>query len=186
MTVATRTAKTPHASWWSVDRWTWVQAVALLAAFAAAVALRVTIGGVGVAQSAPAGWVFAGCLVALALATGTSSPVGWGSLTAGLGVGALLCVPVGIGQLLTHRPLHDAAGFWSWALVVTVVATAEELFLRGALYDVIHKVAGTATAVVVGPGALALLHVPLYGWHVLPLDLAVGVVLGGLRAQTGT
>jgi len=28
--------------------------------------------------------------------------------------------------------------------------------------------------------------VPLYGWHVLPLDLAVGVVLGGLRQATGT
>jgi hypothetical protein len=28
--------------------------------------------------------------------------------------------------------------------------------------------------------------VPLYGWHVLPLDLAVGVVLGMLRASTGT
>ena len=32
----------------------------------------------------------------------------------------------------------------------------------------------------------ALLHVPLYGWHVVPLDLAVGLVLGGLRHGTGT
>jgi uncharacterized membrane-anchored protein YhcB (DUF1043 family) len=26
----------------------------------------------------------------------------------------------------------------------------------------------------------------MYGWHVLPLDLAVGVVLGMLRTRTGT
>ena len=31
-----------------------------------------------------------------------------------------------------------------------------------------------------------LLHVPLYGWHVLPLDLAVGIVLGLLRSWTST
>ena len=32
--------------------------------------------------------------------------------------------------------------------------------------------------------AFALMHVPVYGWHVVPLDLAVGVVLGGLRLAT--
>ena len=31
-----------------------------------------------------------------------------------------------------------------------------------------------------------LLHVPLYGWGSLPLDLAVGVFLGVLRALTGS
>jgi membrane protease YdiL (CAAX protease family) len=30
----------------------------------------------------------------------------------------------------------------------------------------------------------ALMHVPLYGWHVVPLDLAVGLALGGLRVAT--
>jgi len=29
--------------------------------------------------------------------------------------------------------------------------------------------------------AFALMHVPLYGWHVVPLDLGVGIWLGGLR-----
>jgi hypothetical protein len=28
------------------------------------------------------------------------------------------------------------------------------------------------------------MHVPLYGWHVMPLDLAVGLVFGGLRLAT--
>jgi len=31
-----------------------------------------------------------------------------------------------------------------------------------------------------------LLHVPLYGWHMVPLDLTVGVVLGLLRSWSGT
>ena len=30
-----------------------------------------------------------------------------------------------------------------------------------------------------------MLHVPLYGWHVVPLDLGVGLFLGGLRLLTG-
>ena len=31
----------------------------------------------------------------------------------------------------------------------------------------------------------ALMHVPLYGWHVVPLDLGVGLWLAGLRLATG-
>jgi membrane protease YdiL (CAAX protease family) len=34
--------------------------------------------------------------------------------------------------------------------------------------------------------AFALMHVPIYGWGVVPLDLAVGLALGGLRLATGT
>ena len=32
--------------------------------------------------------------------------------------------------------------------------------------------------------AFALLHVPLYGWHVVPLDLGVGLAFAGLRLTT--
>ena len=82
--------------------------------------------------------------------------------------------------------MHGTDGFATWAAVVLVVATAEEVFLRGALYDAVEDVAGAVPAIVVGAVAFALLHVPLYGWHVVPLDLAVGLVLGGLRQATGT
>jgi membrane protease YdiL (CAAX protease family) len=40
-------------------------------------------------------------------------------------------------------------------------------------------------AVAVPSLAFALMHVPLYGWQVVPLDLGVGVWLGGLRLATG-
>lgn len=158
----------------------------LLVAFAAAVGLRVAVGGAGVAGSAAAGLVFAGCLLGLVLAAGTRVPVRPRALLAGLAGAAVICLPVGVEHLLAPRPLPPATGFASWALAVTVVATAEEVFLRGTLYDAVRDLAGTCWAVGVAALVFALLHVPLYGWRVLPLDLAVGVVLGGLRAHTGS
>ena len=41
-------------------------------------------------------------------------------------------------------------------------------------------------AIAVSAVAFALLHVPVYGWSVLPLDLAVGVALGVLRVLAGS
>jgi membrane protease YdiL (CAAX protease family) len=161
----------------------------LLVAFAAAVALRVAVGGSNVTQSLSAALAFAGCLLGLALAAGTRvnlTVVRAGALLPGVACGLLICLPVALAQLMGRSPLHDTAGFWPWALVVAVVASAEELFLRGSLYDAVRGLAGIPAAVGVGAIAFGLLHVPLYGWHILPLDVAVGVVLGMLRASTGT
>jgi len=66
------------------------------------------------------------------------------------------------------------------------VAGAEEAFLRGALFDAVQRRWNVHAAVVVAAVAFAALHVPLYGWHVLPLDLAVGLVLGAARLAAGT
>jgi membrane protease YdiL (CAAX protease family) len=46
--------------------------------------------------------------------------------------------------------------------------------------------AGDGVAIAGAAAAFALLHVPLYGWRALPLDLAVGVVLGLLRRRAGS
>ncbi len=158
----------------------------LLVAFAVAVGLRVALGGHAVASSIPAGLAFAACLLVLSAAAGTRVPVSRRALVIGLAGVALVCAPVGLEHLLTTRPVHDGHGFVGWALAVTVVATAEEVFLRGALYDAASAVWGVPAAVVLGAVCFALLHVPLYGWHVVPLDLAVGIVLGGLRQGAGT
>ena len=160
-----------------------MRAAALLVGFGVAVGLRVLVGGDGVARSIPAGLVFAACLLALALAAGTRVPVTRRALALGLLGIVLVCLPVGLGQLVALRPLHGTTGFLPWAAAVVVVAGAEEVFLRGALFDAIRS---PWVAVVVGAVAFALLHVPLYGWHVVPLDLAVGLVLGGLRVESGT
>ena len=158
----------------------------LLAAFAAALGVRVAVGGSGVSQSQPAGLVFAACLLLLALSRRTRVHASAGALATGVAGGLLICLPVALSQLLAGRPLHDTAGLWPWALVVAVIASAEEVFLRGTLYDAVSEFAGSTWAVCVGAVVFALLHVPLYGWHVLPLDFTVGVVLGMLRASTGS
>ena len=152
----------------------------LLVGFAAVVGIRLALAGPGPARSPLAGLVFAGLLLSLAAAAGTRAPVTARAVVAGLAGTALLCGPV---AMLRGGTVPGGSGYGSWALVVTVVATAEEVFLRGTLYDAI---ADKRLAIAVGAAAFALLHVPLYGWHVVPLDLVVGLVLGELRRATGT
>ena len=155
----------------------------LLCGFSLAVLLRVLVGGVGVSQSATAGLLFGALLIAMSLAAGTRVPLSWRAALAGLAGAVLLCLPVLWGRT---GPLQPATGFASWAVVVALVAAAEEVFLRGALYDALVRASGPLVAVVIGAAAFAALHVPLYGWRVVPLDFAVGVVLGELRRSTGT
>jgi hypothetical protein len=160
-----------------------VRLAALLVGFGVALGMRLLVGGDDVARSVAGGLVFAACLLALVVAAGTRVPVTRRALALGvLGI-LVVCLPVGLGHLVALKPLHGTDGFLPWAAAVTVVAAAEELFLRGALFD---AVARPWPAVALGAVLFALLHVPLYGWHVVPLDLAVGVVLGGLRVEAGT
>jgi membrane protease YdiL (CAAX protease family) len=161
----------------------WLVAL-LLAGFGVAVGARLAVGGPGPARSPGAGLLFALLLFVMAAAAGTRVPVSHRALGWGFAGAALLCAPVAL--LHTRLPVHDATGFVPWALVIAVVATAEEVFLRGTLYDAVRAAATDRTAIVVGAVAFAALHVPLYGWHVVPLDLVVGVVLGELRRVSGT
>jgi membrane protease YdiL (CAAX protease family) len=161
-------------------------AAALGAAFAAAVVLRSVIGGSGAAQSPRAGLVFAVCLTSLTVAAGTRLTVTWRDLRIGIGGAALICGPAAIGHLVAHAPMHGFGGFGDWAPVVAVVAVAEEYFLRGAFYDALAALAGPVAAVTGSAAAFAALHVPLYGWPSVPLDLAVGLVLGVLRLRSGS
>jgi membrane protease YdiL (CAAX protease family) len=155
----------------------------LLLGFLAAVLLRVVVGGDDVARSEPAGLVFAGLLVVGALVCRTRLPLTRRAVLLGLAGVVVLCVPV----LLSWTPRPPTVhGFARWAAVVTVVAVAEEWFLRGALYDAVREVAGDNLAIAVGALAFGLLHLPLYGWGAVPLDVAVGVLLGELRRVSGT
>jgi membrane protease YdiL (CAAX protease family) len=104
---------------------------------------------------------------------------------AGLALVAVAVVGPTIGGATVVPGLgRPAAPFAPWALITLLVAAAEEGVLRGALFDRLERVGGLATAVVLTTLAFALMHVPLYGWHVVPLDLAVGLVLAGLRIGT--
>jgi membrane protease YdiL (CAAX protease family) len=120
-------------------------------------------GGMRVSVPAPSAWLIglAGSVVLVVLALGASQLAG---------------------QPLRAVPKTE---FALWALITIVVASAEELVLRGALFNAIRDATGLLSAVVFTSAAFALMHVPLYGWHVVPLDLGVGVFLAGLRLASG-
>jgi membrane protease YdiL (CAAX protease family) len=136
--------------------------------------------------------VFGGCLLAIGWLERTAptlpSPASGGgkvgragSLLVGLLVGAVLVAPLTAGSL-SARGLD---GFWTWAALAAVIATLEEIAIRGALFRRWSDEAGPVAAIVAGAVVFALIHLPRYGWGAMPLDAAVGLALGGLRALTG-
>jgi membrane protease YdiL (CAAX protease family) len=98
------------------------------------------------------------------------------ALAVGLGAFALGRVVAG------GRPPSWVAGAVALDLFAAV---AEEAFFRRFVYDALlpagDVVAGTGAAVL-----FALVHVAVYGWWVVPLDLAAGLVLSWQRASTGS
>jgi membrane protease YdiL (CAAX protease family) len=108
--------------------------------------------------------------------------------------GLAIGIAGGIVLVLLPRLLHPGVGapigmrpepFVAWMAVTGVVAVGEEALLRGALLDAVRDAAGLPAAVLLTSVAFALMHVPLYGWGVIPVDLAAGVWLAGLRLARG-
>jgi membrane protease YdiL (CAAX protease family) len=144
------------------------------------------------------GLAFGAGLVALAMAGGWRLPRLNGHRTAS-GIGLRVGVGVASGLLLVALAellwrdqlpvLRPAASFLPWLGVTALVATAEEMALRGALFAAVWgalgDVAGPAAAILVTSAVFALIHVPFYGWQVVPLDLGVGLLFGGLRLASG-
>jgi membrane protease YdiL (CAAX protease family) len=168
------------------DRSAWA-AGALLTGFAAAVGLRIAVGGPFPAASAPAGLAFAAALTGLTLAArpATRAPAGRTLAWAAIGT-AVLCAPAAVTRLAAGNPAHHPGGFLPWAGVIVLVATAEEAFLRGALYDRLHAWRGNLPAVLISTACFTALHIPLYGWHTAALNTAAGLWLATLRQHTGT
>lgn len=155
----------------------------LLSGFAASLTLRVSLGGRGVAYSWPAGITFATCLILLSLAAKTKTIFNYKAAIVGVIYGSFLLIPAVLANQHNARPVGNYA---AWSIVVSFVALAEEFFLRGALFDVIKKLHSESSAILVAAFIFALLHVPLYGWHVVPLDFFVGMYLGAARSFSGT
>jgi len=157
----------------------------LLAFFAAAVAVRVAMTGPpGFGASPWPGVLFGVVLAAAAVAVGTSTRVGTRVFVAG----ALATVAIVLPALMfsSVRASLPVAWFPGWMAATALVAPAEEAFLRGALYDAVARRWNADAAIVVAALAFGFMHVPFYGWHALPLDTAVGVVLGVARLASGT
>jgi membrane protease YdiL (CAAX protease family) len=157
---------------------------ALLAGFTASILVRVAIGGRAIAGSESAGLAFAGCLAALSLVGGATLALSRRAVALGLLAAAVLCLPSLVGHAV-HPGIRPGGSYLHWAVLVTVVAVAEEAFLRGTLWAAVRDLWGETPALLVTSVAFAALHLPLYGWGSAPLDFAVGLVLGVLREQTG-
>lgn len=130
--------------------------------------------------------VFGGCLASIAWSERDRLHLigRWGkgaSAVAGVALGLVLLAPV-LGGPLSGRPL---AAFLGWAAIAAVVATLEEVAIRGTLQERWTQEAGPAIAIVAGAIVFAAIHLPRYGLTSMPLDFAVGLALGGLRAITG-
>ncbi|TMF15670.1 MAG: CPBP family intramembrane metalloprotease [Chloroflexi bacterium] len=159
----------------------------LVIGIAAAALLRAVTGGADAAASKPAALVFAAALFVLVRTAGWRADK-WRAVDVAVGIGgAALLLGAWLangGHLWLLAPQH-AADLAVWSLVVTAVAVTEEFALRGALFAALVRWNGVSTAVAVTSVVFALIHVPLYGWQAVPLDCAVGVLLGGLRVLTG-
>jgi membrane protease YdiL (CAAX protease family) len=161
-----------------------IEPLVLVAAFGAAVVVRMALAGYAGPASLPAGLAFAAVLIAFAVARRPHTRIGLVPLLAGVTGAAALVLPAVLVRGLADQP--SAGSYARWSAAVVVIAAAEEAFLRGALFDALDRWRGSDVAVVGAAVAFAVLHVPLYGWHVLPLDFAVGLLLGALRLATGT
>jgi membrane protease YdiL (CAAX protease family) len=141
----------------------------------------------GASDGIAVGLAFGAALAAVALAGGLRLGLPRASsLLVGVAGGAVLVgVAVAIRQPGPALFPGPGAAFVPWVAATVLVATAEELILRGVLFDALDRSAGIVVAVALTSVLFALMHVPLYGWHVVPLDLGVGLWLAGLRLIGG-
>ena len=100
---------------------------------------------------------------------------------AGVVTGLVLLLPV-MGAGASGRPL---SGFWGWGAAIVVIATLEEVVIRGRLQPAWTAEGGLVAGLLLSAAVFALIHLPRYGLGAMPLDFAVGLALGGLRAVTG-
>jgi membrane protease YdiL (CAAX protease family) len=168
------------------------RSTALLGLLGLGLVLRVLVAGAAGPASTPAALIFAGILLAGAFAAWPPTDPSAGASVGGvriLSIGVLGFAGLAVGPLLTQgvriqgRP--HAGSPWIWVVTVSLVAISEEVLLRGALFAAVAEIGGSGWALGVTTLAFALIHAPLYGWRALPLDLAVGLWLGGLRLWTG-
>ncbi|MDQ4070586.1 MAG: CPBP family intramembrane metalloprotease, partial [Actinomycetota bacterium] len=102
---------------------------------------------------------------------------------------SMAVLAVGVAAFAAGRALLGApvaAGSLALAVALNALAAvAEEAFFRRHLYSLVESAWGPLAAVVGTGVAFAAVHVTVWGWWVLPLDLAAGLVLSWQRAATG-
>ena len=163
------------------------RALATCLALGLAVALRWQIFRTAALDGIAEGLLFGLLLLAVARLGGLEASVpSVGALAGGLVAGGVL-VAVSAMARWPFPPLvlGHAAPFAPWVAATILVATTEELVLRGVLWRWLAAASDDLVALLLTSALFALIHVPIYGWHVVPLDFGVGLWFGGLRLWFG-
>ncbi len=165
----------------------WTRAAWLAAGLGAVAVARSAFNGTGTAGGFLSGSLFGITLLILAFVGGwRPGPPRLASLVTGVVGGlVLVAVPALLGPPSRVVTAMRPEPFLIWVAVTGLVASAEEALLRGALLSALDEAGGPPLAVIGSSAAFALMHAPLYGWGVVPIDLAAGVLLAGLRYLTG-
>lgn len=149
--------------------------------------LIMAVGAVALTVRPPASWtaVAITTLVGIAGMVTPVAPAGkvvvarrWWVIVLMVGMAPFAAVRAA-GSILSLTP------FFLPAVAANVVAAvAEEAFFRRLGYGALARW-GAGVAVLGTAAAFAIVHVPTYGWAVLPTDLAAGVILGWQRWASG-
>ena len=163
------------------------QLAVLVTALAGLTLVRTAINGTTVNSAFVAGALFGGTLLAAAALASTPVHLARPSATSiaiGLvGGAAIVAIPLAVQAIAA--PSVQPQPFALWVAVTCLVAAGEEAMLRGAILDRTRAAAGLVPAVILTSAVFALMHVPLYGWSVVPVDFGAGLVLCGLRLLSG-
>jgi len=104
--------------------------------------------------------------------------------------GLAVAVPLGVGLLalafarVAVAPAVPVTATAESAALSVLAAVAEEALFRGAAFRLLQR-GGTWTAVVGSAALFALVHVPSYGWPVVPVDFGAGLLLSWQRLASG-
>lgn len=128
----------------------------------------------------------AGAVGVLILAAVVGLMLPSGVESAGLNRAAVALAGMAAFAVVATLPQALFVPVWKWGVISAIAAAvAEELLFRRALIAQLTKW-GPGTAVVVSAIAFGLVHVHTYGWSVLPLDIAAGMIFGWQRWATGS
>ncbi|HXO66615.1 MAG TPA: CPBP family intramembrane glutamic endopeptidase [Candidatus Dormibacteraeota bacterium] len=111
------------------------------------------------------------------------------SLFLGAALGATLLVPGG--WMRAHGAIGPGAvvpGVYAlaWVPLIALISAGEEALLRGWMQPLARQAWGPGLAIVFVGAVFAAMHVPIYGWVAVPLDLGVGILFGCLREYSGS
>jgi len=104
--------------------------------------------------------------------------------------GVAVAAPLGVGLLalvlarVAVAPTASVGATAESAALSVLAAVAEEALFRGAAFRLLQR-GGTWTAVLGSAGLFALVHVPAYGWPVVPVDFGAGLLFSWQRLASG-